>query len=76
MNYAESDDDDDDDDVFNPINNGARKGRPMKRRRLVADDDSDDNFELDEATQQALLEDGESTWSGNVHSPANYSRYG
>lgn len=67
VNYAESDDDghDDDDDVFKPIDNGTRKGRATKRRRLVVDDDSDDNFELDEATQQAMLDDGEFAWSSD-----------
>ena len=58
INYAESDGDDD--DVFARIDNDARKGRPGKRRRLIVEDDSEDEFELDEATQQSLLEDGES----------------
>ncbi|CAI6336012.1 unnamed protein product [Periconia digitata] len=57
VNYAESDDDDEDeDDVFKPIANGARKGRLLKRRKVVSDD-SDDEFGLDDATQQAILED-------------------
>lgn len=56
MNYAESDDEDD--EVFKPIDNGARTGRASKRKRVVVDDDSDDEFALDEATQQALVEDG------------------
>ncbi|KAF1973037.1 DNA mismatch repair protein Msh6 [Bimuria novae-zelandiae CBS 107.79] len=55
VNYAESDEEND--DVFRPIDNDARNGRTAKRRRLVVDDDSDDEFELDEATQQALIED-------------------
>ena len=58
INYAESDGDDD--DVFARTDNDARKGRPGKRRRLIVEDDSEDEFELDEATQQSLLEDGES----------------
>jgi DNA mismatch repair protein MSH6 len=57
VNYAESDDDDDDDeDVFQPIANNARKGRTTKRRKVVSDD-SEDEFGLDEATQQAMIED-------------------
>jgi DNA mismatch repair protein MSH6 len=55
VNYAESDDEDD--NVLAPIANGAR-GRAIKRRRLSIDDDSDDEFELDAATQNAMLEDG------------------
>lgn len=55
VNYAESDDDE---EVFKPIDNGARTGRATKRRRVIVDDDSEDEFELDEATQQALVEDG------------------
>ena len=55
VNYAESDDEDD--EVFQPIANGSRKGRLIKRRRVVSDD-SEDEFGLDEATQQAMLEDG------------------
>lgn len=59
VNYAESDEEDD--DVFQPISNNARKGRALKRRR-VAVEDSDDEFGLDEATQQAMMdEDGMST---------------
>ncbi|KAJ4358483.1 DNA mismatch repair protein msh6 [Didymosphaeria variabile] len=55
VNYTESDEEDD--DVFKPIANGARTGRATKRRKVVIDDDSDDEFELDEATQQALVEE-------------------
>ena len=55
MNYAESDDEDD--NVLAPIANSAR-GRAIKRRRLSIDDDSDDEFELDAATQNAMLEEG------------------
>lgn len=58
VNYAESDEEEED-EVFNPIANGARKGRATKRRRVVIDDESDDEFALDEATQQAMAaEDG------------------
>ena len=56
VNYAESDDDDV--EVFKPIDNDVRKGRSVKRRRLVVDDESDDEFELDAATEEALLQDG------------------
>ncbi|KAF2641701.1 DNA mismatch repair protein Msh6 [Massarina eburnea CBS 473.64] len=52
VNYAESDDED---EVFQPIANNARKGRVIKRRRVVSDD-SEDEFDIDEATQQAILE--------------------
>jgi hypothetical protein len=55
INYAESDDEDD--SVLAPIANSAR-GRAVKRRRLSIDDDSDDEFALDAATQNAMLEDG------------------
>lgn len=55
VNYAESDDEDD--EPFQPIANNARKGRATKRRR-VSLEDSDDEFDLDDATQQAMLEDG------------------
>jgi DNA mismatch repair protein MSH6 len=43
--------------VFQPIANNARKGRATKRRR-VSLEDSDDEFGLDTATQEAMLEDG------------------
>ena len=59
VNYAESDDDEDEDDVLGPIANNSR-GRAIKRRRVSVEDDSDDEFGLDDATQQAMLEDGES----------------
>ena len=64
MNYAESDDEDD--DVFKPIDNGARTGRASKRRRVVVDDDSDDEFGLDEATQQALIADGKHSMAAQM----------
>ncbi|KAF1936539.1 DNA mismatch repair protein Msh6 [Clathrospora elynae] len=56
VNYAESDDDDDDDDVLGPIANNAR-GRATKRVKVTVDDDSDDEFALDAATQEAMLEE-------------------
>jgi DNA mismatch repair protein MSH6 len=56
VNYAESDDEEDD-EVFQPIANNARKGRATKRRR-VSLEDSDDEFGLDAATQEAMLEEG------------------
>ncbi|OAL05848.1 DNA mismatch repair protein Msh6 [Phaeosphaeriaceae sp. SRC1lsM3a] len=56
VNYAESDDDEDEDDVLGPIANNAR-GRAIKRRRVSVEDDSDDEFGLDDATQQAMLDD-------------------
>lgn len=55
MNYAESEDEDD--EVFQPIANNARKGRVIKRRRVTVEDDSDDEFGLDDATQQAMLDE-------------------
>ena len=55
MNYAESDDDED--EVFAPIASNSR-GRATKRMRVSLDDDSDDEFGLDAATQQAMIEDG------------------
>jgi hypothetical protein len=55
VNYVESDDDDD--EVLAPVANNSR-GRATKRRRVsLDDDDSDDEFGLDAATQQAMLED-------------------
>jgi hypothetical protein len=57
VNYAESDEEEDDDDVLGPIANNSR-GRATKRRRVSVEDDSDDEFGLDPATQQAMLEDG------------------
>jgi hypothetical protein len=57
VNYAESDEDEDDDDVLGPIANNSR-GRATKRLRVCVEDDSDDEFGLDAATQQAMLEDG------------------
>jgi hypothetical protein len=57
VNYVESDEDDD--DVLGPIANNSR-GRATKRRRVSVDDDSDDEFGLDAATQQAMLDDGTS----------------
>jgi DNA mismatch repair protein MSH6 len=56
VNYAESDDDEDEDDVLGPITNNSR-GRATKRMRVSVEDDSDDEFGLDAATQQAMLED-------------------
>ncbi|KAF1830967.1 DNA mismatch repair protein Msh6 [Decorospora gaudefroyi] len=55
VNYAESDDDDDD-DVLGPIANNVR-GRASKRQRVTIEDDSDDDFGLDAATQEAMLEE-------------------
>ena len=55
VNYAESDDDED--DVLGPIANNSR-ARTIKRRRVSVEDDSDDEFGLDAATQQAMVEDG------------------
>ncbi|KAH7119889.1 muts domain V-domain-containing protein [Dendryphion nanum] len=55
INYAESDDDEED-EVFKPIANNSRKGRATKRQRVTLED-SEDEFGLDEATQQAMLED-------------------
>lgn len=43
--------------MFQPIANNARTGRANKRRRLSLED-SDDEFGLDPATQEAMLEDG------------------
>lgn len=54
VNYVESDDDED--EMFAPIANNSR-GRATKRMRVSLDDDSDDEFGLDAATQQAMLED-------------------
>ncbi|OSS44482.1 hypothetical protein B5807_10778 [Epicoccum nigrum] len=54
VNYAESDDDED--DVLGPIANNSR-ARTIKRRRVSVEDDSDDEFGLDAATQQAMVED-------------------
>jgi hypothetical protein len=55
VTYVESDDDDD--EVLAPVANNSR-GRATKRRRVsLDDDDSDDEFGLDAATQQAMLED-------------------
>jgi DNA mismatch repair protein MSH6 len=56
VNYAESDDDEDEDDVLGPIANNSR-GRATKRRRVSVEDESDDEFGLDAATQQAMLDD-------------------
>jgi DNA mismatch repair protein MSH6 len=56
VNYAESDDDEDEDDVLGPIANNSR-GRATKRMRVSVEEDSDDEFGLDAATQQAMLED-------------------
>ena len=62
MNYVESDDDDEDEDEepFRPIANNARKGRATKRRKVSIEEESDDEFGLDAATQEAMLEDGRS----------------
>ncbi|KAF2264382.1 DNA mismatch repair protein Msh6 [Lojkania enalia] len=56
INYAESDNDDDEDEVLRPIANNGRKARPAKRRKISVED-SDDEFDLDAATQQAMVED-------------------
>ncbi|KAF2815507.1 DNA mismatch repair protein MutS [Mytilinidion resinicola] len=53
VSYAESDDEDD--EVFQPISANARKGRATKRRR-VSLEDSDDEFGVDAATEEAMLE--------------------
>lgn len=57
VNYAESDDSD---EVLGPISNNSR-ARTIKRRRVSVEDDSDDEFGLDAATQQAMVEDGRLT---------------
>jgi DNA mismatch repair protein MSH6 len=46
--------------VLGPIANNSR-GRTIKRRRVAVEEDSDDEFGLDDAMQQAMLEDGMST---------------
>ncbi|KAH3972303.1 DNA mismatch repair protein [Parastagonospora nodorum] len=56
VNYAESDDDEDEDDVLGPIANNSR-GRATKRMRVSVQEDSDDEFGLDAATQQAMIDD-------------------
>ncbi|KAF2877020.1 DNA mismatch repair protein MutS [Massariosphaeria phaeospora] len=56
INYTETDDDESD-EVFQPLTNNARKGRATKRRK-VSLEDSDEEFGLDPATQQAMLDDG------------------
>jgi DNA mismatch repair protein MSH6 len=43
--------------VLGPITNNSRS-RATKRRKVSVEDDSDDEFGLDAATQQAMLEDG------------------
>lgn len=43
--------------MLGPIANNSR-GRAIKRQRISVEDDSDDEFGLDPATQQAMLEDG------------------
>jgi DNA mismatch repair protein MSH6 len=43
--------------VLGPIANNSR-GRAVKRRRVSVEEDSDDEFGLDDAMQQAMLEDG------------------
>jgi hypothetical protein len=40
----------------------SSRGRATKRRRVSVKDDSDDQFGLDPATQQAMLEDGMSLY--------------
>jgi DNA mismatch repair protein MSH6 len=47
--------------VLGPIANNSR-GRAIKRRRVSVEDDSDDEFGLDAATQQAMLEDDGTSW--------------
>lgn len=43
--------------MLGPIANNSR-ARATKRRRVSVDDDSDDEFGLDAATQQAMIDDG------------------
>jgi DNA mismatch repair protein MSH6 len=45
--------------VLRPIANNSRS-RASKRRKVI-EEDSDDEFGLDAATQQAMLEDGTPT---------------
>ncbi|KAF2705002.1 DNA mismatch repair protein Msh6 [Pleomassaria siparia CBS 279.74] len=54
VSYVESDDEED--EVFKPVANNARKGRVLKRRKMSVED-SDDEFGLDAATQEAMLEE-------------------
>lgn len=49
--------DDEDDDVFKPVANNAKKGRATKRRKTSVEE-SEDEFGLDAATQEAMLEEG------------------
>ncbi len=59
VNYAESDDEDD--APFKPL---SGNGRAAKRRRIsVKDDESDDEFGLDTATQAAMVESDDGTFS-------------
>lgn len=43
--------------MLGPIANNSR-ARATKRQRVSVEDDSDDEFGLDAATQQAMIEDG------------------
>lgn len=54
VNYAESDEDE---EPLQLTNANRQGGRASKRRKIVSDA-SDDDFEMDEATQSALLEMG------------------
>lgn len=56
ISYAESGTDDDDESPVKPLTS-ITNGRAAKRRRISVKDDSDDEFEMDAATQAAFEDD-------------------
>lgn len=59
VSYVESDDEGDDgEDIFKPLSGNADNRRTSKRQRLSVLE-SDDEFDMDDATQAALLDQGE-----------------
>lgn len=55
VNYAESEDEEDE-DVLKSRSTNVAAGRATKRRKISVPDDSDDEFGMDEATENAMTQ--------------------
>lgn len=60
MNYAESDPEEEEDDILDPSVGKSRRGRAAKRRKIESEDD-DDIFDVEDAVESDILDEGLST---------------